>query len=200
MEKSIRLDEAILKTEIFVKEVHAFDTTGHDYAHIDRVRRMADQIGETETVDHLVLTLAALLHDVEDAKLGRPSGMVKSHLETIDISEARKRHVLTIIDEVSFSKGKAPTSLESAILQDADRLDAIGAIGIARTFQYAGSRGTPLHEPGNPSSALAHFEDKLLRLADGMHTVRAKSIAQSRQEYMQTFVTRFLTEWQHEDR
>ncbi|TCI46464.1 HD domain-containing protein [Exiguobacterium sp. SH3S2] len=191
--------QAIQATERFVTKLHTGDHTGHDMSHLERVRRLAEHLAEGMAVDPLVVTLAALLHDVEDAKLGRAKGLVRHHLETIALSTSQTDHVLAVIAETSFSQGRLPTTLESAIIQDADRLDAIGAIGIARTFQYAGSRGTPLYDPDDPSSAIAHFSDKLLLLADGMHTDRAKAIARDRHAFMTSFLKRFEAEWVGED-
>ncbi|MCC5893229.1 HD domain-containing protein [Exiguobacterium sp.] len=188
--------EAVAATERYVGSLHADDRTGHDVAHLERVRRLAETLAEREAVDPLVVTLSALLHDVEDAKLGRPSGLVERHLETFDISALQRRHVMTVVSETSFSKGCDPSSLESAIIQDADRLDAIGAIGIARTFQFAGSRGTALY---GDASALAHFDEKLLKLADRMHTPRAKQIAAKRHAFLVSFHDRFKAEWTGED-
>lgn len=190
---------AVLETERYVATLHAGDYTGHDIAHLERVRRLATHLAEGEPVDRLVLTLAALLHDVEDEKLGREKGLVARHLDTLTLEPQQRTHVLIIIEETSFSKGRSPSSRESAILQDADRLDAIGAIGIARTFQFAGSRGSSLYGPDDPASAVAHFSAKLLRLLDGMHTERAQQIAQERHAFMVSFLDRFEAEWTGQD-
>ncbi|WP_215191389.1 HD domain-containing protein [Exiguobacterium sp. s7] len=190
---------AVLETEQYVAALHSGDCTGHDMAHLERVRRLAMHLAEGGDVDRLVLTLAALLHDVEDEKLGREAGLVARHLDTLALDPNRRAHVLTIIGETSFSKHRSPSTLESAILQDADRLDAIGAIGIARTFQFAGSRGTALYDPNDATSAVAHFDDKLLRLADGMHTERARQIARERHAFMVSFLDRFEAEWTGQD-
>lgn len=193
------MHEAIQATERFVTTLHAGDHTGHDVSHLERVRRLAEHLAKGQPVDVPVITLAALLHDVEDEKLGRETGLVERHLATLPLDPPRRHHVLTIIGETSFSKGRLPTTLESAIIQDADRLDAIGAIGIARTFQYAGSRGTSLYDPNDPSSAIAHFGDKLLLLSERMHTDRARQIARDRHAFMTSFLERFEAEWIGED-
>ncbi|WP_396128162.1 hypothetical protein [Exiguobacterium mexicanum] len=117
---------AVLETERYVTKLHAGDHTGHDMAHLDRVRRLAMHLAEGEAVDGLALTLAALLHDVEDEKLGRDKGLVARHLDTLALNPKQRTHILTMIEETSFSKGRSPLSRESAMLQDADRLDAIG--------------------------------------------------------------------------
>ncbi|WP_214794714.1 MULTISPECIES: HD domain-containing protein [unclassified Exiguobacterium] len=185
--------EMIQTTKQFVEQIHENDHSGHDSAHIERVVRLVERLMEDEPVDKTVLILAAYLHDVEDHKLGRPKGLVKQHLNAIDITDEQANLVLTLIDEVSFSKGREPTTRESEILQDADRLDAIGAIGIARTFQFAGSRGTPLDL--SEESAIQHFHDKLLKLAPMMHTAKAKQLAMSRHAFMQQFLEQFHEEW-----
>ena len=185
--------DVIQATRKFVETIHANDQTGHDVAHIVRVVRLVERLMENEPVDRTGLLLAAYLHDVEDHKLGRPKGLVKQHLASLDITEERASFVEALIDEVSFSKGKMPTTRESEILQDADRLDAMGAIGIARTFQFAGSRGTPLDL--SEDSAIQHFHDKLLKLASMMHTAKAKQLAMSRHAFMQQFLEQFHEEW-----
>ena len=173
----------------WVKSIHQADRTGHDIAHLERVQKLVRMLVKDESVDEELVYLAAWLHDVEDRKLGRPPGLVKRHLESLRLPADRVSRVLTIIEETSFSKGLAPTSRESAILQDADRLDAIGAIGVARTFQYAGASASSMQ------SALAHFDDKLLRLADAMHTERAKRLATERHTFLLAFKRRFEAEW-----
>jgi len=192
-------NDVIGMTERFVTELHENDHTGHDVAHLERVRRLSDVLCDGLTVNRLVVTLAALLHDVEDHKLGREAGLVMRHLDSLDVPHELRQHVLHVIAETSYSKGAVPSSLEAAIIQDADRLDAIGAIGIARTFQFAGARGNRLHAEDDPTSAVAHFEEKLLRLADQMHTERARRIARERHAFMLTFLDRFEAEWTGQD-
>lgn len=185
--------DVIQATREFIGTIHADDASGHDVAHITRVVRLVERLMEDEPVNRTVLLLSAYLHDVEDHKLGRPNGLVKQHLSSIDITEEQVDLVMAVIDEVSFSKGNTPTSRESEILQDADRLDAMGAIGIARTFQFAGSRKTPLDL--SEESAIQHFHDKLLKLASMMHTAKAKQIAMSRHAFMQQFLEQFHDLW-----
>ncbi|WP_214883239.1 MULTISPECIES: HD domain-containing protein [unclassified Exiguobacterium] len=183
----------IQETKQFIETIHASDSSGHDVAHVERVVRLVERLMENEPVNRTVLLLSAYLHDVEDHKLGRPKGLVKQHLSSIDITEEQANLVMAVIDEVSFSKGKTPTTRESEILQDADRLDAIGAIGIARTFQYAGSLGTPLDLA--ETSAVQHFQDKLLKLSSSMHTAKAQQLAMSRHAFMEQFLEQFHEEW-----
>lgn len=200
----------IKETEQFVKTFHADDFSGHDYAHIERVRRMALQIARREGGDARIIELAALLHDVADAKLGGTSSLVDTYLQP-RVSTGERQQILEIINSLSFKGGDRPPvrTLEGKIVQDADRLDAIGAIGIARTFQFAGQFKEPMYVPGltprepgdrtSPTSALHHFDEKLLRLKDLMNTDTAKVIAADRHRYMLEFVERFKQEWEGQE-
>jgi len=197
----------IEETEQFVQAFHATDFSGHDYAHIERVRRMALRIAAAEGGDLRIIELAALLHDVADSKLGGTSERVDRHLLS-RVSESDRLHILEIINSLSFKGGNRPPikTLEGKIVQDADRLDAIGAIGIARTFQFAGQFKEPMYVPGlvprepgdrtGTTSALHHFDEKLFRLKDLMNTKTAKVIAEDRHRYMMEFVERFKQEWE----
>lgn len=197
----------INETEQFVRAFHATDFSGHDYAHIERVRKMALQIVATEGGDLLTIELAALLHDVADEKLGGTLSSVALFLSG-KVSDDRQRQILQIIDGMSFKGGDRPPleTLEGRIVQDADRLDAIGAIGVARTFQYGALTQAPMHVPGlrprkpgdrtSPSSTINHFYEKLLLLKDLMNTETAKGIAEERHAFMVEFLERFQTEWE----
>lgn len=197
----------INETEQFVRAFHATDFSGHDYAHIERVRKMALQIAATEGGDLLTIELAALLHDVADTKLGGTLSSVALFLSG-KVSDDRQRQILQIIDGMSFKGGDRPPleTLEGRIVQDADRLDAIGAIGVARTFQYGALTQAPMHVPGlrprkpgdrtSPSSTINHFYEKLLLLKDLMNTETAKGIAEERHAFMVEFLERFQTEWE----
>jgi len=194
------------ETERFVQEFHANDFSGHDFSHIERVRKMALRIAEIEGGNVRIIELAALLHDVADSKLGGTSENVDQYLRP-RVSEQDRLHILDIINSLSFKGGDLPPmkTLEGKIVQDADRLDAIGAIGIARTFQFAGHFQEPMYVPGlaprepgdrtGPTSALHHFDEKLFRLKDLMNTKTAKIIAEDRHQYMREFVERFKQEW-----
>jgi len=194
------------ETERFVQEFHANDFSGHDFSHIERVRKMALRIAEIEGGNVRIIELAALLHDVADSKLGGTSENVDQYLRP-RVSEQDRLHILDIINSLSFKGGDRPPmkTLEGKIVQDADRLDAIGAIGIARTFQFAGHFQEPMYVPGlaprepgdrtGPTSALHHFDEKLFRLKDLMNTKTAKIIAEDRHQYMWEFVERFKQEW-----
>lgn len=194
------------ETERFVQEFHANDFSGHDFSHIERVRKMALRIAEIEGGNVRIIELAALLHDVADSKLGGTSDSVDQYLRP-RVSEQDRLHILDIINSLSFKGGDRPPmkTLEGKIVQDADRLDAIGAIGIARTFQFAGHFQEPMYVPGlaprepgdrtGTTSALHHFDEKLFRLKDLMNTKTAKIIAEDRHQYMREFVERFKQEW-----
>lgn len=198
--------DLIEETEIFVKNRLGNDTTGHDWFHIERVRKMALHIAYEEQSGHiLTIELAALLHDIPDRKLNESEAdgwrvmnewFLHSNIDKKTIAE-----ITAIIDSISYSKGQSRLpSIEAKIVQDADRLDAIGAIGIARTFAYGGSVGNPIYHPdlntteGNQST-IQHFYDKLLRIADQLHTKTAKDLAKKRHQYMQEFLKQFYIEW-----
>lgn len=174
--------------------------TGHDYFHIERVVKTAVQIARQENADLFLTELAAWLHDVGDHKLN--NGVDKSEeqitliLRSLNLSQELISQVIEIVSQVSFSKGKTAESLEAKIVQDADRLDALGAIGIARVFAYGGSKQREIHNPDNPAeTSIQHFYDKLLKLKDRMNTNTGKAIATDRHRYLEGFLQQFFTEW-----
>lgn len=203
-------------TEEFVKKQLDNDTTGHDWHHIDRVRKMALFLWKHENQNYSrVVELAALLHDIGDEKLNvsKESGEKKllQFLEILLIEDEEKKQILSIISSIGFKGGNGivPETLEAKVVQDADRLDAIGAIGIARTFAYGGHKGSPIYNPdieireemtekeyrnGN-SSSINHFYEKLLKLKDGLHTESAKRIAEDRHQIMVKYLDEFFIEW-----
>jgi uncharacterized protein len=179
---------------------------GHDWSHVQRVRRLALQIAEKEGADLQVVELAALLHDVNDRKIKR--GTFRFSADDPDMEE----RVNEILDRIGYSgpsgKEESP-SLEHAAVLDADRLDAIGAIGIARAFSYGGSDNRPMHDPGQPpdlsmdreryrasrSTTVNHFHEKLLLLKDRMLTNTGRELAEDRHRFLENFLERFLDEW-----
>ncbi len=187
-------NDAIIQAAIeYVKELFAGNSDGHGADHTMRVYHNALSLLEAyPEADRFVSLLAALLHDADDHKLfdTENNENARAFLKEKDLDAETIEQICTIIDAVSFSKnrGKRPETLEGKIVQDADRLDAIGAIGIARTFAYGGKVGRPL------SDSIEHFYDKLLLLKDEMNTEAAKDIAQKRHEYM----TKFLEEYHFE--
>ena len=200
----------------FVKSVFENDYSGHDYFHTLRVYKTAGRIAEVEGADIEIVQLAALLHDVDDRKLSPENyankDKARAFLSENGASEAEIDVICKIIGEVSFSNGIIPDTLESRCVQDADRLDALGAVGIARTFAYGGSHSREMYNPDIPpklnmtkeeyasskSTSINHFYEKLFRLKDLMNTETARQIAEQRENFMQDFVNQFMAEWNGE--
>ncbi len=177
----------------YVQTLFQGNSDGHDFDHTMRVYCTAMEIAETEPrCDKLIVALAALLHDADDYKLfeTKNNANARIFLDSQNVDEATKVRICMAINSVSFSKnrGKCPELLEGKIVQDADRLDAIGAIGIARTFAYGGKHGRSL------DSSIEHFHEKLLLLKGMMHTEKAKEMAEDRHAFMESF----LQEWEKE--
>lgn len=208
--------EALLSaTENFVKSVLDGDSSGHDWWHIFRVRTLALTIAKSENADLFLVELAALLHDVDDWKLAgnkKEENKVRNWLQSCGVEYQITEQICTIIDGVSFKGAGVNTStnnLECRVLQDADRLDAMGAIGIARTFAYGGSRGRGIYDPGIPpemhtnfenykksnAPTINHFYEKLLLLKDQMQTETGRTLAYERHEFMLLFLDHFYAEW-----
>lgn len=199
----------------FARSELEHDLTGHDWWHIHRVVRMAERLAREEGADVYICTVAALLHDVADEKLNdsKESGMrkVSDWMEAHPMEPDDRAHVLDIIANMSYNAGANPPmrTLEGQVVQDADRLDAIGAIAIARTFLYAGRVGHQIHDPALPprdsmtpaeyrqvkSTAINHFHEKLLKLKDRINTPSARRIAEERHRYMEAYLERFMQEW-----
>lgn len=206
----------IHKTEEFVRNTLGDDTTGHDWHHIERVRRNALYIAKKEQKgDSFLIEMAALLHDIPDAKLNpsREAGERKlsDFLEQLEISEEASSSIKAIINSVSFKGGHniRVLSAEAQIVQDADRLDAIGAVGIARAFAYGGKKGQLIYDPSlvirkemseeeyrnGRSSSINHFYEKLLKLRDLLNTDAAMEMAEERHEFIEQFLHQFFKEW-----
>lgn len=206
----------IAVAEDFAKAQLGRDTTGHDWFHTDRVRNTAALIAGMEGADVLTCTIAALLHDVADEKLNasKEAGLHKVHtwLEEHLADEERIRHIMLIIETMSFSGGGgAPMStLEGQCVQDADRLDALGAIGIARTMVFSGAKGRPVYDPDltprdeslqkeyrdySKGTAVNHFYEKLLKLKDLMNTPYGRKLAEERHDFMLLYLEQFYKEW-----
>lgn len=201
--------------EQFVKHELEYDPSGHDWWHCNRVRNVALEIAKYEKADLLVCELAALLHDVADEKLNesKQAGLDKVRnwmLQYVEDNECIDR-VMTIISSMSYNGGKNKPleTIEGQIVQDADRLDALGAIGIARTFVYSGWKGQQIHNPerdfsstdyrSNEKTAIHHFYEKLLKLKGLMNTNYAKEIAQKRHDFMEAYLKQFYSEWNFSD-
>lgn len=203
----------------YVKSIFADDCSGHDYHHTMRVYRLAVQIAEQENADMLIVQLAALLHDVDDVKLSPETYETKKNvvgfMKNNDVDDKVIAYVCKIIDEVSFAgiDSVEPSTIEGKCVQDADRLDAMGAIGIARAFSYGGSKGRKIYDPdikpltnmnktdyrqNHNSTSINHFYEKLLLLKDMMNTETAKKMAEYRQAVMEDFLEEFMAEWEGE--
>lgn len=201
----------------FVKEKLHGAEAGHDWFHIERVWKLSKKIAETENCNLEVVELSALLHDIADPKFhaGNETLALKisqDFLENQNVSNAIIEQVLFIIQNISFkNRGEAPKDLpiELKIVQDADRLDAMGAIGIARTFNFGGFKNNLMYHPEippklnmtkeeykkNEGTTINHFYEKLLLLKDLMNTEKGKELAQERHDFMQKFLDEFYKEW-----
>ncbi len=186
-------DTIISEASDYVRELFAGNSDGHGADHTMRVYHNAQKIMETyPEADAFIVSLSALLHDADDHKLFNTENNLNARLfmEKNDLPPDTIEQICMTINSVSFSKnrGRSPETLEGKIVQDADRLDAIGAIGIARTFAYGGNAGRPL------ADSIKHFYDKLLLLKNEMNTEAAKDIAQKRHEYMTGFLEEYYEE------
>ncbi|HEU0294244.1 MAG TPA: HD domain-containing protein [Anaerolineales bacterium] len=212
--------EIIQKTADFIRQEFSGDSSGHDWWHIYRVWRNAITICEHEKADAFIVQLAALLHDLDDWKFSASGDetprRAKAWLDSFSLDPSITDAVCRIIRHISFKGANVASqmdSLEGFIVQDADRLDAIGAIGIARAFAYGGYKNRPLHDPetspkmhdtfeqykNSDSSTINHFYEKLLLLKDMMNTPTAKRIAKQRNAYMEQFLHQFMEEWEGKD-
>lgn len=213
------MTSSVKQTADYIKKKFDKEGSGHDWWHMYRVWQLAKHIAkDEEKVDLEVVELAALLHDVADHKFhggdfeAGPK-TARKWLTSIGVSDDTVTHVEDIVRNVSFKGALVkPTlhTLEGRIVYDADKLDAIGAIGIARVFAFSGSRGIPIHTPGvKPftqskskdalvynSSSVNHFHEKLLLLKDRMYTKTGKELAESRHKYMENFLKEFHKEWE----
>ena len=211
--KNKKVIEATIK---FVKEQLKDEPTGHDWFHIDRVVKLSEKIAKEEGGDLYTITLIALLHDISDYKLNtnEKEGVAKleNFLNTTIDEESLKQQIKTDIEGISFKGANVRGSLlskEGQIVQDADRLDAIGAIGIARAFAYGGNKKRSMYNPdqkpeehrsfedykSSKGHTINHFYEKLLLLKDRLNTSTAKNIAQERHTFMENFLNQFYNEW-----
>ncbi len=192
----------INKAMEFARAVFDGDASGHDFDHTLRVLHMATRLAREEGADLQIVQLAALLHDVDDRKLFPETceGKLRAvnFLKENRVENEKIQEIVDIISRISFSAHREPPeTIEGKCVQDADRLDAMGAIGIARTFAYGGSRGRRMHDPErlDPDASVQHFYDKLLRLKDSMHTATGRRLAEERDQYMRHFLEQFYAEW-----
>jgi uncharacterized protein len=213
-------ETVIQKTIDFVKEVLSDAEGGHDWWHIYRVWKLSKHISQTEDVDNFIVELGALLHDIADSKFHDGDEEVgprkaREFLSSLNVEEDVITHVENIISNISFKGGKHTQKFKSPeldVVQDADRLDAMGAIGVARTFNYGGHKGREIYNPeikpnlnmtkeeykNSNAPTLNHFYEKLLLLKDRMNTNTGKSMAEHRHKYMEQFLDEFYKEWNGE--
>lgn len=211
------MKSVIDNTVEFVKEKLEGAEAGHDWFHIERVWKLSKKIAETEECDKDVVELSALLHDIADPKFHNGDETIapkisREFLEKQNVPNETIEKVLFVIENISFkNRSQAPTNppIELKIVQDADRIDAIGAIGIARTFNFGGFKNNPMYDPEvqpdlnmskekykkSNGTTINHFYEKLLLLKDLMNTEEGKRRAQERHDYMLNFLDQFYKEW-----
>jgi len=211
-------EQLIDRTAAYVKAELANAEGGHDWWHIERVWKNARLIAQTESVDVLVVELAALLHDIADAKFHGGDEEIgprkaASFLHELAVDTVVTEHVVQIVRHISFKGGHTAATFQSAelaVVQDADRLDALGAIGIARAFHYGGFKNRKLYNPAivpnlqmsreeykaSTAPTINHFHEKLLLLKDRMNTQTGKKIAQQRHQFLEQFLEQFYAEWE----
>lgn len=211
-------DTTLAEAEAFAREVLTGESSGHDWWHIARVRALARTIAAAEGADTFICEMAALLHDIADPKIAGTweAGVarVRDWLSAHGLPATQSQHILEIIETISFAGGSKPTprTLEGRVVQDADRLDAIGAIGVARAFAYGGAHGRILFDPAvaprasmtadeyrsHATPTINHFYEKLLLLKERMNTAYARELAEQRHQFMQNFLDEFYAEWDGE--
>ena len=209
--------EIISRAKEYVRELFAKEFSGHDYWHTMRVLKMAERLAAEEQADIFVVQLAALLHDVDDIKLSPNTHEKKENavrfMHQVSLEDKMINRVCIIIDEISFAgQSIFPSTIEGKCVQDADRLDALGAIGIARAFAFGGNHHRVMHDPGispnfnmnkeeyrkSNSTTINHFYEKLFQLKERMNTNSGKRLAAEREAFMKDFLKEFMREWQGE--
>jgi uncharacterized protein len=218
---SIDREEVVRRTAEHVRRALEGEPSGHDWWHVYRVWKSALAIAQGEPADRFVVELAALLHDLSDRKLNGGDvtlgpKVAREWLVAQGVDEGSVAHVCEIIADLSFKGAGIPTLMrtrEGMVVQDADRLDAMGAVGIARAFAYGGHKGQVLHDPehlpvlhssvesyyATQATAINHFYEKLLLLSERMNTETGRRIAQGRHAFLEQFLARFLAEWEGRD-
>ena len=214
---TVQQQQIVQATKTFVQHTLQEAEGGHDWFHIQRVLKNAKAIASGEDVDLFVVELGALLHDIADSKFHNGDETIgprvaREFLETQEVEEDVVQHVENIIKFISFKGGNELqhfSSPELDVVQDADRLDALGAIGIARTFNYGGYKGRALHDPSIPPNlkmtkdeykaskapTVNHFYEKLFLLKDRMNTTTGRRLAEKRHQFMENFLQEFYEEW-----
>jgi uncharacterized protein len=213
-------EEALAKTKAFLKEKLSDECTGHDWYHIERVWRLACRIADSEEVDGFIVELGALLHDVADWKFtgDEKSGSraAREWLESIGVEEPVIQHICEIVDNISYKGARVKEKMKSReglVVQDADRLDSVGAVAIARTFAYGGWANRMIYDPTVPPEmhetfeqyksskghSINHFYEKILLLKDRMNTATGRKIAEGRHRFVEEYLKQFFAEWNGED-
>jgi len=214
-------EQIIGKAVEFVKEVLADAEGGHDWWHIYRVWKSSKQLAQSEKVDLFIVELGALLHDIADSKFHDGDETVgprkaRTFLDSLNVNEVVISHVENIITNISYKGGNQLQKFKSPeldVIQDADRLDAMGAIGIARTFNYGGHKNREIYNPeiapnlnmtkeeykNSMAPTLNHFYEKLLLLKDRMNTKAGREMAEQRHKFMQIYLDQFYLEWEGEN-
>lgn len=206
----------IEKTKEYVKNKLYGEGSGHDWYHIERVYNLAKYIAEKENADSFIVEMTSLLHDIDDWKFSKSNDsnttVTEKFLKSIEVDDESFKTIIKIIKTMSYKGGVVDSTqhtIEGKIVQDADRLDAIGAIGIARTFAYGGHKNRPIYDPSikpmdfksldevknAENHTINHFYEKLLKLKDLMNTDTAKEIAEKRHKFMEDFLQEFYSEW-----
>ena len=209
-------DLIIEKTKEFVKNKLYGEGSGHDWFHIERVYNLSRFLANEKKADNFIVEMTALLHDIDDWKFSNGTKtnttITEEFLNSVNVDKESINKIITIIKTMSFKGGvvnSTQNTIEGMIVQDADRLDAIGAIGIARTFAYGGSKNRPIYDPNiapinftsleevknAENHTINHFYEKLLKLKDLMNTDSAKIIAEKRHKFMENFLKEFYSEW-----
>ena len=212
----MKQQEQLKAMEQYAKRVLNSDTSGHDWSHIERVVNTTKTIAQEEGADLFICEAAALLHDVIDDKIVKDPAValkeLKEFLTSIELTYEQIDAIESIITRISFKnhKEQQELSLEGKVVQDADRLDAIGAIGIARVMCYSGSTGRPIHRPelkpreeltpeeyrNGESTAIMHFYEKLLKLKELMNTDYGRELAKGRHTFLEMYLEQFYEEWE----
>jgi len=214
-------NQIINQTAEYIKLRLSGEGSGHDWWHVYRVWKNAVHIAESEEADLFIVELAALLHDIADWKFNDGNDdigpqMAKEWLESLNVEENVVVHVCNIIQDISFKGAGVATNMktkEGMIVQDADRLDAMGAIGISRAFAYGGSKGREMYNPelkpenhnsfeqykNSKGSSINHFYEKLLLLKELLNTETARKIAEKRHVFMEEYLSEFFLEWEGKD-
>lgn len=209
-------DLIIQRTIEFVKDKLKQEGSGHDWYHIERVYNMSKYLLKKENADAFIVEMAALLHDIDDWKFSKDNktntSTIEDFLRSVNVNDECIEKIVNIIKTMSFKGGvvdSTQNTIEGMIVQDADRLDAIGAIGIARTFTYGGYRNNLIYDPdikpieftsldevkNKENTTINHFYEKLLKLKDLMNTSTAKEIAKRKHDFMVDFLNEFYYEW-----